>query len=229
MSDTFTFSAKTARVGDEVVLDINGDAYRAVVMLNGGWTRSERWTSQRPAGPAYWHAKREMWCEMIRGSGSWVAFAVTPLTYGADPDIEPTRWGPMFATAGRVTNMWAAHKQHLRAQYQRNKETQRAYEMKRATVESMMRHIIDAMYGATEGKAVYENARSFAKHEVDITGDTLRINGSALSKLAEAVHRNGSSPLVTQLQQQQAQILELTKRLETADEKINALKFILNR
>jgi hypothetical protein len=230
MADTFSYSAKTARVGDEVVLEINGDTYRAVVMLAGGWTRSDRWENHRPEGPAYFHEKRSMWCAMIRGGGSWIAFAAQPIFYGVNPDVESKNWSPMFATAGRVFNTWEAHKQHLRVQYQRNKDYQREHELRDKTTKALMRHIVFAMYGAQEGEVVYENARGFARPgEVDITGDKLAIRGAALEKLAEAVHRNGSSPMVEQLQQQQAQILELTKKLELADEKISALKFILNR
>jgi hypothetical protein len=249
--DELKWSSKNMSVGQQFVAEMqDGVYYRAVVMLNGGWTKGEEvsWTDQVPKRT---HLKRSTCDRMVRGSGQYVAVALARVVETwtleetkHDPSDERlyTDWRPNFITGKAVVRTWEEHVAQQRVALKKRREDRRERRQQKALANAAAACVIEMLSPGNSGVVIQKSALGYSNasearniYGVSWLDDELRVSRDGLLRLASRVANSSSetegatTDLTALLRHLQQENNALRARVETAEEKVNALRFILNQ
>lgn len=234
------FSARSVTAGQRFLVELGGVYYCGVVVYDGGW-RSDDENLASPVGLCRYSSRHSSYRSMHRAlNGGWVAMGLHRLSSAATvADLEDSRmksWRPEFVRQTNIVRAWDEHVAEKRKVAADMADRARREKVERDTRHAAVRAIVSKMHGAQGADQFMrncDNGNSYAnadKFGLRYDGDRLMVTTTEmLTALAAFVTGSDATAVVGDVVERLTrENSELRRRMETAEEKVNALRFILN-
>jgi hypothetical protein len=239
------WTSKTLKRGDDLVVELDGGMHvRAIVMMTGGWSRGPK-VGYAAEGPTQYNPKTGEHRAMMGGGGPWVAIATCKLPdlhkmeqAKKLPDDETlyTDWRPNFVTGNAVVRTFASYVEQ-ETQWMKDRAERRA---DAKTKEKLLNAAVVSIYEAFApgmGEHLLKKAKDSYTAKLEVLaqlgmvyyGNDFEFRDEGILRLAQMIQPAVSGPrLDVVLNQLRADNAALRARMEAAEEKVAALRFIVN-